>query len=156
MLTRLEKAQQRWGGSHNVIDNWLNERQQILVNYCQLAGLPPYENDERALPDTQEVKQFCQLLMDYLSAGHFEIYDQVVAQCKDHGENSLALAKQLYPEISKSTDIALNFNDKYAEIEMQSLTDDFDNDLSHLGQHMEKRFELEDMLIETLFSKHTG
>jgi regulator of sigma D len=154
MLTRLEKAQQRWGGSHSIIDNWLNERQQILVNYCQLAGLPPFDNDDRALPTSLEIKQFCQILMDYLSAGHFEIYDQVVAECKDHGPESMALAKRLYPEISKSTDIALNFNDKYAEAEASSIAD-FDQDLSNLGQQLEERFELEDQLIETLYSKHS-
>ena len=26
MLTRLEKAQQKWGGSHSVIDKWLTEQ----------------------------------------------------------------------------------------------------------------------------------
>lgn len=155
MLRRLEKAQQRWGGAHSVIDSWLNERQQILVLYCQLAGLPPYDRIDRALPGIVEVKQFCQLLMDYLSAGHFEIYDQIVAECKDHGPESTALAKRLYPEISKSTDIALNFNDKFAELESLNDVEEFDVQLSELGQHLEERFELEDQLIETLYSKHT-
>ena len=155
MLTRLEKAQQRWGGAHSVIDNWLNERQQILVLYCQLAGLPPYDRADRALPGILEVKQFCQLLMDYLSAGHFEIYDQVVAECNEHGPESAALAKCLYPEISKSTDVALNFNDKFAELESINQDTEFDDQLSQLGQILEERFELEDQLIETLYSKHS-
>ena len=32
MLTRLEKAQQKWGGSHSVIDKWLTERQELSMN----------------------------------------------------------------------------------------------------------------------------
>ncbi len=43
MLTRLEKAQQKWGGSHSVIDKWLTERQELLVLFCRIAGFSPYE-----------------------------------------------------------------------------------------------------------------
>lgn len=155
MLTRLEQAQQQWGGSLNAIDNWLNERQEVLVCYYQLAGLTPSEHTDRALPQHSEIQSFCQLLMDYLSAGHFEVFDQIVAQCKKNGPESLALANKIYPEISKTTDIALAFNDKFAEITEQSLLDGFDQNLSALGQFLEERFELEDQLIEALYKKHS-
>ncbi|WP_462169328.1 Rsd/AlgQ family anti-sigma factor [Pseudoalteromonas lipolytica] len=46
MLTRLEKAQQKWGGSHSVIDKWLTERQELLVLFCRIAGFSPYEKKE--------------------------------------------------------------------------------------------------------------
>ncbi|MDN3652821.1 sigma D regulator [Thalassotalea ponticola] len=155
MLTRLEQAQQQWGGSHSAIDNWLGERQQVLINYCQLAGIPPYEKDKHSLPSQNEIQSFCQLLMDYLSAGHFEVYDQIVSQCEERGPESLALARKLYPQISASTDAALNFNDKYADIEAVDAVEGFDAELSSLGQMLEQRFELEDRLIETLYVKHT-
>ncbi len=75
MLTRLEKAQQKWGGSHTIIDKWLTERQELLVLYCKIAGFSPYDKKDHALPDQLQIQTFCQILMDYLSAGHFEVYD---------------------------------------------------------------------------------
>ncbi|WP_068544308.1 Rsd/AlgQ family anti-sigma factor [Thalassotalea crassostreae] len=155
MLTRLEQAQQQWGGSLSAIDNWLNERQEVLVSYYQLAGLAPSDQTDRALPNAADIQAFCQLLMDYLSAGHFEVFDQIVAQCKKNGPDSLALAQKIYPEISKTTDIALAFNDKFAEPEDDSFLESFDASLSVLGQALEERFELEDQLIEALYKKHS-
>lgn len=151
MLNRLEKTQQQWGGSHNVIDSWLNERQEVLVSYCQLAGLPPFDTTNRKLPDDDEIKSFCQLLMDYVSTGHFEVYDKIVLQSKQQDPNKKALADELYPKISKTTDIALQFNDRYADNKQTTeVMKDFDDSLSALGQFLEERFSLEDKFIATL------
>ena len=94
--------------------------------------------------------------MDYLSAGHFEVYDQIVSQCEINGNDSKSLAEALYPKISASTDIALEFNDNYAEPSAENAFDTFDQDLSMLGQTLEDRFGLEDELIQTLFIKHAS
>lgn len=155
MLTRLEKAKQEWGGAHSVIDSWLQERQELLVIYCKLAGLPPYERSDQALPQKSQILEFCQVLMDYLSAGHFEIYDDLVKACAEKGPSSLKLAQTLYPKIAASTDIALSFNDDYANAEEESLLPKFDEDLSTLGQTLEQRFEYEDELIENLYTNHS-
>ncbi|MFC3033341.1 sigma D regulator [Pseudoalteromonas fenneropenaei] len=158
MLSRLEQAQQQWGGSHSVIDNWLAERQELLVQYYQLAGCAPYDKKDHALPDHAQIQAFCQIMLDYLSAGHFEIYDDLVQECEKKGPASLQLAQSLYPRIADTTDIALDFNDKYAEGEdkHESMYDEFDKDLSTLGEALELRFELEDELIYNLFANHTG
>ena len=155
MLTRLEQAQQHWGGSNNAIDNWLEERKDVLVYYCQLAGLPPYGQIDSALPDKSIIRRFCQLLMDYISAGHFEVYDQIVARCKENGAESMALAKKLYPRIEDSTDATLTFNDKFADSSDNKQLQSFDVELSQLGELLEERFELEDQLIEALYLKHS-
>ncbi|OUS71846.1 anti-RNA polymerase sigma 70 factor [Pseudoalteromonas sp. A601] len=155
MLTRLEKAQQKWGGSHTIIDKWLTERQELLVLYCKIAGFAPYDKKDHALPDQLQIQSFCQILMDYLSAGHFEVYDDIAKACEQKGQKSQQLANDLYPRISDTTDIALDFNDKYAEVAKDELLNDFDNDLSKLGEALELRFELEDELIDNLYSNHT-
>ncbi|MBE0376954.1 MULTISPECIES: Rsd/AlgQ family anti-sigma factor [Pseudoalteromonas] len=155
MLTRLEKAQQKWGGSHTVIDKWLTERQELLVLYCRIAGFSPYDQKDHALPDQLQIQNFCQILMDYLSAGHFEVYDDIAKACEQKGPSSQQLASELYPRISETTDIALDFNDKYAEVDKEDLLKDFDDDLSKLGEALELRFELEDELIDNLYSNHT-
>ncbi|BDF95834.1 MULTISPECIES: Rsd/AlgQ family anti-sigma factor [Pseudoalteromonas] len=155
MLTRLEKAQQKWGGSHTVIDKWLTERQELLVLYCRIAGFSPYDQKDHALPDQLQIQNFCQILMDYLSAGHFEVYDDIAKACEQKGPSSQKLANELYPRISETTDTALDFNDKYAEVDKEDLLNDFDHDLSKLGEALELRFELEDELIDNLYSNHT-
>ncbi|GAA5215431.1 sigma D regulator [Corallincola platygyrae] len=150
MLTRLEQAQKAWGGSHDAIDTWLNERQELLVNYCKLAGLPPYTGDGRTLPSADEIKQFCQLLVDYLSAGHFEVYDQIVSQCEINGAKHKLLAGTQQERLNETTQAGLEFNDLYAESTESDELDDFDQDMAALGKALEVRFELEDQLIATL------
>ena len=154
MLTQLEEAQQQWGGANHVIDNWRRERQAVLVAYCELAGLPPYTQSDSSLPQAVDIKRFCQILLDYISAGHFEIFDTIVANCKENGPQSAAQAQEIYPKINKSTDIALQFNDKYAELDEFKSLDCFDVSLANLGQFLEERFALEDQLIEILHKDH--
>lgn len=155
MYSRVKQAQQKWGGSLSAIDKWLEERQQLIVSFCKLAGLPPFEKDRHTLPAQDKVTDFCQLLMDYLSAGHFEVYEQIVAQCAVNGTDSRQLADSLYPKIAVSTDMSLTFNDNYAEHLSTRHSAAFDRELSDLGQALEHRFELEDRLIDTLYQKHT-
>ncbi|WP_105169355.1 sigma D regulator [Pseudoalteromonas sp. T1lg23B] len=155
MLSRLEQAQEKWGGSHSVIDAWLAERQELLLQYCKIAGFSPYDKKDHALPDQLQIQSFCQILMDYLSAGHFEIYDNLVEACEEKGPDSAKLAQALYPRIADTTDVALDFNDKYAENSQEKVLRDFDRDLSHLGEVLESRFELGDELIDNLYANHT-
>ncbi|QFU21037.1 sigma D regulator [Shewanella eurypsychrophilus] len=155
MLRQLEKAEQKWGGSNTLIDHWLNNRRKLLVNYCQIAGIPPYESTEKSLPAVKTVKEFCDLLVDYVSEGHFEVYDRVVTACEKNGLSSQNLAQNLVPRISETTDSALDFNDKYTESKDDKVLFQLDKDLSSLGHAMETRFELEDRLLEVLHAKHS-
>ena len=68
MYTRLQSARQQWGGSSTAIDSWLEERQQLIVSYCKLAALPPFDKQQQdnQLPAQDDILGFCQLLMDYL------------------------------------------------------------------------------------------
>lgn len=148
MLNQLEQAQQKWGGTHQTIDVWLQERKELLVKFCALAGLPPFEQLPAALPKRQDITAFCEVLMDYISAGHFELYDKISAQCDSM--NSENLSVKLVPQITESTEIALTFHDTYADIDNATELEHFDARLSQLGQLLEDRFALEDQLIQQL------
>ena len=150
MLRRNEQAKQRWGGAHTAVDTWLHERQAMLIEYFKLAGLAPYERDNHALPAAQDISHFCGLLMDYVSAGHFEIYDQIISNSQSAPESTRALAEEVFPLISDTTDIALDFHDKYGEVTPESELNGFDRDLSNLGEAIELRLEFEDRLLNTL------
>ena len=55
MLTKIENAKQQWGGSNKLIDTWLDKRQELIVNYCQIAGIPPFEANCQALPNRKAI-----------------------------------------------------------------------------------------------------
>ena len=155
MLNKLKQAKEEWGGALSIIDNWLDARQKLVILYCQLAGLPPYQDQKNGLPQQALITEFCQLLLDYASTGHFEIYHQIIAQSKLDGEENLKIAQELYSRITTTTDIALNFNDTYAENASDQAMLNFDQDLSKLGEVIESRFEREDQLLEIVHLHHT-
>lgn len=144
MLSKVEQAQQRWGGANPTIDNWLSERQQLLIQFCALAGLPPYERNGTALPANEDIQSFCELLVDYVSAGHFEVYDQLA------GNTDTSDQQAVYSQISVTTEHALTFNDQYASEQREPDYATFDVKLSALGQQLEARFALEDQLIQDM------
>lgn len=149
MLNKVEQAEQKWGGMHDLVDSWLNERKQLLVQYCELAGLPPFERADKALPTKDRVESFCEILMDYISAGHFELFDKIMEECSQEDSNK-KLAEEIYPKITETTDSALTFNDYYANISDEDELSGFDQNLAVLGERMEERFELEDQLLATI------
>ena len=141
MLTQLKKVQQQWHGSHKIIDNWLDERQALLVAYCQLAGLAPFIRDSQHQKNDYDLTLFCQILIDYICAGHFEIFNHQDEKL-NHQEDL-----NLIDHINASTDFALKFNDHYSKITQEDAQHQLAHDLSKLGQFLEQRFSLEDQLI---------
>lgn len=137
---------------NTAVSSWLNERNEMLVLYCKLSG---YRNETK-LPENKQINTFCDILIDYVSAGHFEVYQEIVNSCENNGPSSVSLLNELYPKISKTTDIVVNFNEKYSKMLVEdnnSLTS-FDSDLSLLGEAIASRVDLEDHLIDTLNDKH--
>lgn len=79
----------------------------------------------------------------------------MVSACETNGKSSQDIAKNLLPKIHNTTDMALDFNDKYTGVDDDNVLMQLDEDLSHLGDAMETRFQLEDQLLEVLHSKHS-
>jgi len=148
MLENCKSAQERWGGVSEIIDRWLRERQQMLVFYCQLSEIIDEDTD-----NTGEVlRSMCQIMVDYVSAGHFEIYDQLVQEGREFDDDAaLNEAKTLFKVVDKTTEFVLDFNDKYQEIDD---LDSLSTDLSQLGETLASRFEAEDRAINVLHTSH--
>ena len=152
MLENCRNARERWGGVSDLIDRWLKERQELLVRYCALSS----RNDDRSAEDLREkFVGLCEVLVDYVSVGHFEIYEQLIQEAKEFNDGGLELAAKLYPRIERTTEVALQFNDRLdsqsvEELDMESLF----AELSQLGEVLESRFEVEDFLIEHLHNAH--
>lgn len=150
MLENCKSAQERWGGVSSLIDNWLQERQEMLVCFCALGEINDFNSDNTV--HREKLKSFCEILVDYASAGHFEIYDQLVKEGQELKDNNgLEVADNLFQTIDATTEIILDFNDKYLE------TDDLKtlaNDLSGLGESLATRLGAEDKMIEVLHTNH--
>lgn len=149
MLQQLERVKAKWGGKSETVDNWLLARQRLLVSYCTLAGL---NTDNSSLPEANDIAEFCEYLMDYLSTGHFEVFDMLV----DDDASGQALKHRLYPKLTKTTDAALEFNDKFAEAVTIEQAENFDSALASLGETLEERFGFEDELIAHMYASDTA
>lgn len=154
MLENCRNARERWGGVSELIDRWLKERQELLVHYCDLSGKNDFSQTEAL---TEKFVRLCEVLVDYVSAGHFEIYEQLIQEAREFNDGGLELAAKVYPRIEQTTEIALNFNDR---LDGQSLSEaqirELFDELSRLGEVLENRFEMEDFLIEHLHNAHAG
>ncbi len=149
MLEDCRSARERWGGTSEAVDRWLQERQDLLVLYCKLSA---QKDDNFSGESTQMLQSFCQILVDYTSAGHFEIYERLVAEGRQaDDQDGLSKAKVHYKTIDSTTEWILDFNDKYQEIDdLSTLL----QDLSKLGETLETRFQAEDRMIEALHNPH--
>lgn len=151
MLQQFEQTRQRFGGRHALIDSWLSARKELLVRYCKLSGLPSIGDetiDDRALPTREAVSEFCAMLMDYVSTGHFEVYERLIGSLEEGAQDAVrASAGRLYAQIVDSTDTVLAFDEAYGDGDAEELWPEFDVSLSRLGEALETRFEREDELI---------
>ncbi|KPA89622.1 MULTISPECIES: Rsd/AlgQ family anti-sigma factor [Pseudomonas] len=144
MLESCQNAQERWGGVHLLIDRWLQHRHELVRAYDALGAEPGALADSR-----QPLQEFCGVLVDYVSAGHFEIYEQLTSEAKAFGDQrGLKLADTLYPRIDVITEKLLAFNDLCDA--GKCVAEKF----KELGGLLHERFELEDCLIEVLHNAH--
>ncbi len=144
MLESCQNAQERWGGVHLLIDRWLQARHELVRAYDALGAEPEALAENRTL-----LQEFCGILVDYVSAGHFEIYEQLTSEAKAFGDKrGLELAETIYPRIDVITEKLLTFNDLCDQ--GKCVAEKF----KELGGLLHERFELEDCLIEVLHNAH--
>lgn len=150
MLENCQTAQERWGGVSEIIDAWLSGRQALISAFVALPSATINEDLNSRLGT------FCDLLMDYLSSGHFEVYEQLLLEGKAFADGSVEAGEKILPQIQPSTDVALDFNDDFQGFENPTVGDirDFSTRLSKLGEALEERFDLEDKMIAVLHESH--
>ena len=145
MLNQLESLTERVRGSNKLVDRWLHVRKHLLVAYYNLVGIKPGKEsfmrlNEKALDD------FCQSLVDYLSDGHFNIYERIIREME--GTTPYLAASKLYPLLEANTQQIMDYYDSTLENEIDHDNYlEFQQALSDLGEALEERFTLEDKLI---------
>ncbi|MGM8851105.1 sigma D regulator [Salinicola halophyticus] len=153
MLEDCKTAQERWGGVHALIDRWLEQRYDMLVT---LVDLREFCDADVTAVSKPRIDAFSEALMDYISAGHFEIYPQLREEAKAFEDReALTVADKLLARVDASTQLVLDFDAEYATpSRCQRYTDRLPGWLEKLGATMTERFLLEDQLISRLHAVH--
>jgi regulator of sigma D len=141
-----DTSQDRRGHTRALVKELLDERQQMWSLYCALGSMQPFSAEHS--PDAQ-VQEFCQVLVDYISLGHFGIY-QRLTDGTERRQKVLEVAEDIYPRIVAAADVAVEFNDKYESLSGDALRAHLADDLSRLGEELATRIELEDRLLEVM------
>jgi len=128
------------------IEQLIDRRRDVMVVYCDLAGLEQYDDAEVVHP---KLRKLCQSMMDYTALGHFEIYERIIAG-NERRSQVRDIAMQAYPPLADTTDILVDFNDKYDVLDERDSMKQLAEDLSQLGETFAARIELEDRILAAL------
>lgn len=129
--------------SRQTMDSLLGARKETLSLYSELAGLRPFKEEDDVSVVLQE---FCETLMDYTASAHFQLY-RFLEDGSERRSNVRKVAEKIYPNISKTTEQFLDFNDKYEAEQKGEHFSSLDNDLSSLGEMLADRILYEDQVI---------
>ncbi len=144
-----QEAVERRGRTRQLIEHIVEERRELLVSLNRVAGLQPFQ-DEGSVRD--HLKEFCEVLVDYVAAGHFELYEQIEAGT-ERRRRVVDVAERLYPEFVKSTETAIRFNDRFELGFPAENLAHLAETLSYLGEQIANRMELEDRLFATMLNR---
>ncbi|MCZ6828034.1 MAG: sigma D regulator [Gammaproteobacteria bacterium] len=150
MLDNCSNNEERWNAVEGLLQTWLRERRDILVRYTALAATLDKSDDSNNLQSG--LRALCQLLVDYVSVGHFEVFYELIREAEAFDDGSGKLASDIIPKIGDTTEVILGFDEKYPLPE--GTVADYTADMSLLGEVLERRFELEDGLIAGLHKAH--
>ena len=129
-----------------LVSELLQERQQVWSLYCSVAGMEPFTPNKTI---EELMQEFCQLLVDYISLGHFGIYQRIL-DGSERRRQIIEAAEKYYPGIADATEAVLAFNDKYEKITPSLILNGLSKDLSEVGEKLATRIELEDELISRM------
>jgi regulator of sigma D len=150
MPHRNSDPKQQFEAVEDLLTRWLKERREVLGKYTEIAvALDSGLSDENI---QQRQKRLCELLVDYVSAGHFEVFHELIDEAESFADGGGALAGKLMPAIADTTEVIMAYEEKYSG--EQGRQEKLKRDLSALGEALESRFVLEDQLIAGLHNRH--
>jgi len=149
MPSKNSDPKQQFDAVEQLLTRWLKERRSVLGKYTEIVVTLDGLSGNQSLEQRQ--KELCELLVDYVSAGHFEVFHELINEAESFGDGSCTLAERLMPSIGATTEVILAYEEKYSEgAHLEKLK----RDLSALGEVLESRFVLEDQLIAGLHNRH--
>jgi regulator of sigma D len=150
MPHRNSNPEQQFVAVEELVTRWLKERRELLGKYTEIVVAVDSGQAAPGLAARQQ--SLCQILVDYVSAGHFEVFHELLHEAESFADGSVSLARQLMPAIGDTTEVILAYEEKYGG--QKEHADTLERDLSALGELLESRFVLEDRLIAGLHNRH--
>ena len=150
MPHRSSNPQQQFATVETMLTRWLKERRELLGKYTEIAVALDVDMDDAMLQQRQQA--LCELLVDYVSAGHFEVFHELINEAETFADGSGAIAEKLMPAIGDTTEVIMAYEEKYSSA--LGRQEKIKRDLSALGEVLESRFVLEDQLIAGLHARH--
>lgn len=147
MTQATERQGNRRSRGHRLVAHLLSERDEMLAALCRLA-----DPQRDGMPTRAALDEFLNLLIDYMAAAHFGLYQRVI----DGSERRRAVrrvAARCYPRVARITELALAFHDRYAHPARASDPQAFRGDLARLAEAIAERIELEDAMIEAFIGE---
>lgn len=146
MASKTNGGQERRGASHEKLATLVKTRTEALALFSDLVSRRPFEPD----PGIDEtLQEFCEALIDYTASAHFQLYRFLDSKI-ERRTPVLEVADEVYPDIIRTTDAILAFNDKYEKVRLKDCVDVLSEDLSRLGEALADRIQLEDRMISVL------
>jgi len=130
----------KFSGYHPAIDRWLQHRQLLSAGFSQLVEQTRVRTE---LPDLSATHYWCQELVDYLSEGHFQIFNRTSFDEKS------SLSQIHYQNISDTTPILLKLEQELCGLKLEENAR-YDSLLSALGETLAYRIEIESLWIEEI------
>ena len=150
MPNRSSNPLQQFEAVENLLTRWLRERREVLGKFTEIVVVLDANLDGKSLEQRQQA--LCELLVDYVSSGHFEVFHELINEAESFGDGSCALAEKVMPAIADTTEVIMAYEEKYSGA--QGHQEKIKRDLSALGEVLESRFVLEDQLIAGLHNRH--
>lgn len=132
----------------DLVTKLLVARQENLVLFNKLASLKPFSSVKLV---QHVLQRFRQSLIDYLALGPFEVYEALEEQPTDSPyRQARKVARQLYAPLAETTQVALDFHDRYEGEVSSAVLAELDDELSRLGEQLAERIALEDMIVTAI------
>lgn len=132
----------------HLVQRWLQEREALVAEWAGLQEAQREGADATTL--SERLEAFCEILMDYVSAGHFEVYDELLDEVEHQDLLSPPARHSLLARLQDSTDAVIRFNDLCENPRDAAALALLPRELPILGLELESRFQTEDRLIALL------
>jgi regulator of sigma D len=112
MPHRNSDPKQQFDAVEDLLTRWLKERRELLGKYTEIVVALDSSLDDEKLKQRQQ--GLCELLVDYVSAGHFEVFNELLNEAETFADGSGALAERLMPTIGDTTEVIMAYEEKYS------------------------------------------
>jgi regulator of sigma D len=139
-------AQHQQGDENSLISRWrlqrLGLRRHLLHLMCSQLSSAAHNEQEACL------ESLCGELLDYISIGHFGVYNELMRRQSSSNQELQILVAYLYRCIGSSTDLVLAFNANCERANVFACSNQMSEALSKLTRSLLVRFALEEQMVE--------